>query len=91
MSSRAKSQVREAFRCAVFKRDGYKCVFCNITEHLDAHHIINRNLMPDGGYVLDNGVTLCELHHLMAEMGDIAANEIRKKIGVPMARLGVLR
>ena len=26
---------------------------------MDAHHITNRNDMPNGGYVPENGVTLC--------------------------------
>ena len=35
---------------------------------LDAHHITDRNLLPNGGYVLENGVTLCEGCHRLAEM-----------------------
>lgn len=66
MSSKKKA-VRDAFRIAVFKRDGHKCRFCNITTDLDAHHITDRNLMPNGGYVKENGITLCPLHHQMAE------------------------
>jgi hypothetical protein len=27
---------------------------------LDAHHITDRNDMPNGGYVLANGITLCD-------------------------------
>lgn len=33
---------RENFRNSVFERDGYKCLFCDCTENLDAHHIIER-------------------------------------------------
>ena len=62
-----KQRVRECFRSAVFKRDGHKCCFCSITENLDAHHITDRGLMPNGGYVLSNGITLCSEHHLLAE------------------------
>lgn len=32
---------------------------CGKTEPLDAHHITDRNLMPNGGYVKENGITLC--------------------------------
>ena len=67
MSSK-KRQIREDFRVAVFKRDGHKCRFCNITTDLDAHHITDRNEMPNGGYVKENGITLCPLHHEMAEV-----------------------
>jgi hypothetical protein len=27
---------------------------------MDAHHITDRNEMPNGGYVLENGITLCQ-------------------------------
>lgn len=62
-----KKQIRENFRNSVFKRDKNKCVFCFKTENLDAHHITDRNEIPNGGYVLENGITLCSEHHLMAE------------------------
>jgi 5-methylcytosine-specific restriction endonuclease McrA len=79
--SLGKKAVREHFRCVVFDRDDHKCVFCERTEHLDAHHIVNRNDMPNGGYILSNGVTLCQLHHLQAENETITVAQIRKKIG----------
>lgn len=65
---RHKSVVRHNFREAVFNRDGYKCVFCDITEDLDAHHITDRHNLPNGGYVPENGITLCSDHHEKAEM-----------------------
>lgn len=64
-----KKKIREEFREAVFKRDGYKCRFCSRTENLDAHHITDRHEMPNGGYVKENGITLCqEEHHPLAEV-----------------------
>jgi 5-methylcytosine-specific restriction endonuclease McrA len=75
-----KKAIRTKFREVVFQRDGYKCLFCSETKNLDAHHIINRNLMPDGGYFLANGATLCETHHLKAENGEISPIEIFEKI-----------
>ena len=65
--SSSKQQIREDFRLSVFKRDKNKCVFCPITTNLDAHHITDRNEMPNGGYVKENGISLCSEHHLMAE------------------------
>jgi 5-methylcytosine-specific restriction endonuclease McrA len=62
-----KQLIRLKFSEAVFGRDGHKCVFCNATEDLDAHHITDRNEMPNGGYVKENGITLCPIHHLVAE------------------------
>ena len=62
-----KKQVRKNFRDSVFKRDGYKCVECGAIysketaeKFLDAHHITDRTLMPSGGYVKENGISLCK-------------------------------
>lgn len=62
-----KQLVRAKFSEAVFKRDGHKCTFCDRTDNLDAHHITDRNEMPNGGYVLSNGISLCHTHHMDAE------------------------
>lgn len=64
-----KQKIRESFRIEVFERDKYKCVMCGESKgKLDAHHITDRNLMPNGGYVKDNGITLCEEKcHIKAE------------------------
>lgn len=62
-----KQLIRAEFREGVFERDGHKCKFCHRTEDLDAHHITDRNEMPNGGYVVDNGITLCKMHHEWAE------------------------
>lgn len=66
--SQHKKQIRSAFRRAVFERDGYRCVACGhqssperAEDELDAHHITNRKEMPNGGYVPENGVTLCKI------------------------------
>jgi len=36
-------------------------------EGLDAHHITDRGDMPNGGYVKENGIALCENCHIKAE------------------------
>lgn len=37
-------------------------------EIFDVHHVTDRSLMPHGGYVLENGITLCkDPCHLLAE------------------------
>lgn len=63
-----KQIIRKHFQYEVFKRDGHKCVFCGTTEVLDAHHITDRNLFPNGGYVKDNGITVCQPCHLECEL-----------------------
>ncbi len=70
--SNTKKIIRQQFRENVFERDDYKCKICdrqqsNI-EHLDAHHITDRNLMPNGGYVKTNGISLCLGCHEKAEV-----------------------
>jgi hypothetical protein len=30
---------------------------------LNAHHITDRHEMPNGGYVLENGITLCDIQN----------------------------
>ena len=58
---------RKQFNEDCLERDGHKCVFCDVTEDLDVHHITDRHEMPNGGYVTSNGITLCKQHHMMAE------------------------
>lgn len=58
---------RKQFNEDCLKRDKNQCVFCDIVEGLDVHHITDRHDMPNGGYVLTNGVTVCGEHHLMCE------------------------
>lgn len=72
--SRRKKQVRQKFRDAVFTRDGFACRACGFCssperaeDELDAHHITDRNEMPNGGYVAENGVALCDVCHAKAE------------------------
>ena len=58
---------RKQFNEDCLKRDGNKCVFCDVTENLNVHHITDRHDIFNGGYVLSNGITVCETHHLMCE------------------------
>lgn len=75
---------RDSFREGVFARDNHRCVICGVTADkteegkLDAHHIIERRLWTNGGYFLDNGATVCEMHHLLCEQTAISVEEIRE-------------
>lgn len=61
---KVKQQTREKFRKDVFDRDNYKCVVCGRGDvKLDAHHITNRKQIPNGGYVKENGITLCDTYN----------------------------
>ncbi len=72
---------RDEFREQVLFRDNHKCVNCD-SPAIDAHHLIERSLWKDGGYYLQNGVSLCENCHLMAEYTQISVKELRRLSGV---------
>lgn len=72
---------RDAFREGVFARDGGRCVFCGAPA-VDAHHILERRLWPDGGYYLDNGASVCEEHHLACERTEISVEHVREACGI---------
>lgn len=75
----SKKKIREDFRNSVFKRDKNRCVVCgNPKAKLDAHHITDRSEMPSGGYVKENGISLCDTEngcHMKAEQYHIG-NEV---------------
>lgn len=74
---------RDMFRSMTLFRDNNKCIFCDETENLDAHHIIERRLFDKcGGYHLNNGATVCEYHHKLCEQTVISCDEVRDKIAV---------
>lgn len=70
--SNEKKLIRKHFRDAVFARDKYRCRMCGFDSKkdeslIDAHHITDRNELPNGGYVKENGITLCHPCHMKAE------------------------
>lgn len=67
---------RDAFREGVFARDRHRCVVCPAPAQ-DAHHILERRLFLDGGYLLDNGVSLCASHHREAEATTLSCESLR--------------
>lgn len=79
---------RDEFREGVFARDKFRCVFCgkqaNETPEgkLDAHHILERRLWPDGGYYLENGATVCEEDHMRCEQTTISVEDVRHAAGI---------
>ena len=90
-----KLMTRDEFRRTVFSRDKYSCVVCGRRgdgdiDHrdytLDSHHIIDRSLFTAdyqlGGYFLDNGATLCSIHHIEAERTILSCDQIRKAAGI---------
>lgn len=63
-----KKDIRRKFRNETFARDNYICRICGEDfsnqdcpeMFLDAHHITDRTEMPNGGYVKENGISLCQ-------------------------------
>lgn len=85
MDKKAENAIRAKFREEVFARDGSMCVVPGCKRHAaDAHHIIERALWKDpselGGYMKDNGASLCELHHMDAEQGFLSPTALRRYI-----------
>ena len=80
-----KKAIRKKFKESVLDRDNYQCKVCGyspdkekIDHELDAHHITDLNEMPNGGYVKENGITLCKVGkncHLNAEIFHISNGE----------------
>lgn len=73
---------REEFRNKVFERDSYKCIIPNCNQSAkDAHHLMERRMWIDEseleGYFLDNGVSLCENHHKLAERNILCPQVLR--------------
>lgn len=77
---------RDAYREAVFARDGHRCVICGAPA-VDAHHIMDRKLWSDGGYYLNNGASVCEAHHLQAESTELSCDELRERCGITRVAL----
>lgn len=72
---------RSGFREAVFTRDSHTCVVCSLPA-VDAHHILERRLFPDGGYYLDNGASVCAGCHLLCEQTEISVEQLREVLGI---------
>lgn len=73
--------VRDRMREACFARDGGKCVLCDAPAQ-DAHHILERRLWPDGGYILDNLASVCGHCHLLCEQTIVSVEEVRHAAGI---------
>jgi hypothetical protein len=75
-----KKEIRNRFRNEVFTRDQNTCKVCgkrhSDRSDLDAHHITNRKEMPNGGYVKENGITVCKnVCHMQVERFHITGGE----------------
>lgn len=53
----------------VLERDNYKCVICNSNMNLEVHHIKPYAKYKEFRTDINNGITLCELHHSAMVLG----------------------
>lgn len=55
------------WRNAVYERDKHMCQWpgCSSRKKLNAHHIKTWANYPSLRFVIENGITLCYLHHKM--------------------------
>ena len=53
------------WRKEIYKRDNHKCPWpgCNSHKKLNAHHIRKWSDFPHLRYDINNGITLCSIHH----------------------------
>lgn len=72
---------REQFRVEVFVRDKGRCVLCGAVATA-AHHIMERRLFADGGYILDNGASVCDACHWQCENTTISVEKILTAAGI---------
>jgi len=80
--ARAKQSIPPATRRAVIRRDHHRCRVpgCRNTRYIDLHHLQLRS--ERGKHLASNLVTLCGVHHLAANRGELVvtgrvADEVR--------------
>lgn len=77
---------REEFKRRVLLRSQGRCVFC-CQPAVDAHHVLERKLFPDGGYYLGNGAAVCEAHHWQCETTELSVAQVRAAAGIVVPAL----
>lgn len=49
---------------------------------VDAHHVMERRLFPDGGYYLENGASVCSDCHLRCERTQVGVEAVRQAAAI---------
>lgn len=70
------------WRKSVYSRDKFQCQWpgCESRKKLNAHHIMKWADNPGLRYNVDNGITLCYLHHKMISGSEEYYQHVFKKI-----------
>jgi hypothetical protein len=67
----------DSFRDHLLKKYGHKCMYCNYSNLVDAHHIHQRS--EGGSHNADeNGILLCPNHHRESHEGILSKEQLRK-------------
>jgi 5-methylcytosine-specific restriction endonuclease McrA len=72
------------------QRDNYKCVICKKHKNqlgkreLHAHHINPKAEFPEQIYDIDNGITLCNVHHRMYEFKPLLLMQTVQNLNIQM-------
>ncbi len=53
----------KSWRYTVLFKDSHKCIICGKSKTLNVHHIYPYHSYPNLRYDINNGATLCKLHH----------------------------
>ena len=81
---------RQKFREQVCERDGGECVVWHCDREVtpnpsgpgEQHHLVERAEWPNGGYIRENGASVCNLHHRYAEQNAIPPQAFWSWIGL---------
>lgn len=61
-----KKKIRREFKYEVLKRDNFSCKVCGLSSEIIVHHITAPDRIVQGGYVKENGISLCKPCELKA-------------------------
>lgn len=70
----------KTWRRAVLTRDGFKCVVCSATDHLNADHTLPFRLFPELRFDAGNGRTLCFNCHRQTDTYGARLNSLWKPL-----------
>lgn len=72
------------FQREVLSRDHHACVCCRSTDVVVAH-LLNQQLWSDGGFYVENGVTVCREHELELKRTNLSLETLREAARIPYA------
>jgi hypothetical protein len=73
--------IYKKWRLNIYTRDNFQCQWpnCTFKKKLHAHHIYRWAEFPDLRFNIDNGISLCKIHHdMIKNQEDIYAPIFRK-------------